>query len=100
MSITTVPGSRGVLPEQGGAHNKSSPLLPGLTNAFVGLLALVPLMEARPTIAPQPTHEDAIHEQHKQELRDLVPTWGERNLRFQYQQPSHQEERSPDVPPS
>jgi hypothetical protein len=100
MSITTVPGSRGVLPEQGGAHNKFSPLLPGLTSAFVGLLALVLLMEARPTIAPQPTHEDAIHEKHNQELRDLVPTWGERSLGFQYQQPSHQEERSPDVPPS
>jgi hypothetical protein len=66
----------------------------------VGLLALVLLMEARPTIAPQPTHEDAIHEEHHQKLRDLVPIWGERSLGFQHQQPSHQDERHPDVPPS
>ena len=74
MSITTVPGSRGVLPGYGGAHSAFSPLLPGLTSAFVGLLTLVLLMKARPTIAPHPTHEDAIHEQHNQELHDLVLT--------------------------
>jgi hypothetical protein len=50
----------------------------------VGLLALVLLMEVRPTIVAQPTHEDAIHEKHNQELCDLVPTWGERSLGFQY----------------
>ena len=40
MSITPVPGPRGVLPRHGGAHSEFSPLLPDLTSAFVGLLAL------------------------------------------------------------
>jgi len=67
---------------------------------FLALLAFVFLMEARPTRAPHPTYEDAIHEERNQQLHDLVPTWGERGLGFQHQQPSHQEERHPDVPPS
>jgi len=67
---------------------------------FLALLAFVFLMEARPTRAPHPTYEDTIHEQRNQELRELVPTWGEMSLGFQYQQPSRQEERKPDVPPS
>src|SRR5215475_13944515 len=100
LSITLVPGPRGVLPGPGGAHSDFSPLWPGLTSVFVGLLTLVFLLEVHPTIAPQPTHEDAIHEYHNQELRDLVSTWGERSLGFQSQQPSYQEEWYPDVPPS
>src|SRR5712691_11849421 len=95
-----LPGELGVLPRLIVAHDERSLLLPGPASPLLGLLTFIGLVDERPTRAPHPTHEHAIHEQYNQQLHDLMATWGERSPRFQRQQSSHQEERHPDLPPS
>ena len=75
------------------------PRLPCLGRPFSFLLTLVFLVDERTTVAPQPAHDYAIHEQRNGYLRDLVATWGEGGLMFQYQQPPQQEEWYPGLPP-